>query len=369
MPNNFGLSLSSAIPAVLLASTATLAVAADIVTSPPNDPRESAGYWTAERKATAQPMPLVQTLGEPIAAPFIESTGEPGSIAGNPPADESGFASEEEIAVQPQFPGDGTDTIWYDYPPPSNIYHAPFAVLRARFPLSTLGKLFFSDGTSNYVCSAQSVTSAGSWGNGNRQTVVTAGHCCSDGAGTFFSNLLFEPAHHEGSAPLGSWTGFDATVFTAWHTTGDLSVDLCVIQMNTLNGNNINDAVGALGYTWNRPLPQEYTATGWPAASPFSGGKLYLNHASDAETDTAQAGVVDFTHGIGNRMTGGSSGGAWIVSYNPSPAAPASSTNFFNGLNSYKYTNPNRPLEMFGPYINDLFVTLLQTVATAPAAP
>jgi hypothetical protein len=65
-------------------------------------------------------------------------------------------------------------------------------------------------------------------------------------------------------------------------------------------------------------------------------------------------------------MTGGSSGGAWIKNYQSYIAA---SNNYFNGLNSYKYTSPNRPAEMFGPYIDANFVGLLQSVATAPPAP
>jgi hypothetical protein len=137
--------------------------------------------------------------------------------------------------------------------------------------------------------------------------------------------------------------------------------------MNKLNGQNINDAVGALGYSWNQPLPQSYTATGWPAASPFAGGLLYYSFASDAETDTTQSGGFPFTHGIGSPLTGGSSGGAWILKYQP---AISGNTNFFNGLNSYKYTSPSRPAEMFGPYVDADFVNgLFQAMATRTPAP
>ena len=136
--------------------------------------------------------------------------------------------------------------------------------------------------------------------------------------------------------------------------------------MNTLNGENINDGLGALGYAANLALPQAYHATGWPAAAPFTGGLLYIAATSDAETDTQQAGALPFTHGVGNGMTGGSSGGAWIRKYQPFLSG---STNLFNGLNSYVYTSPNRPQEMFGPYIDSTFVNLLQVVATTPPAP
>ena len=64
-------------------------------------------------------------------------------------------------------------------------------------------------------------------------------------------------------------------------------------------------------------------------------------------------------------MTGGSSGGAWIRLFQTYVGS-----NQFNGLNSYKYTAPARPLEMFGAYIDDVIIdSLLRSVATAPPAP
>ena len=171
--------------------------------------------------------------------------------------------------------------------------------------------------------------------------------------------------------PLWELDAANASVFNAWHTSGDLSRDECVLQMNTIGGQNINDTVGALGYKYDLPLPQHYHAAGWPAAAPFPGGILTIVTASDAETDTQQAGSLPFTHGIGNIMTGGSSGGPWIVDYQPGqgfagPVGPV----FWNGLNSYKYTSPARPDEMFGPYIDfTVFDVLLQFAATQPAVP
>lgn len=181
---------------------------------------------------------------------------------------------------------------------------------------------------------------------------------------------MFEPAHFNGATPYGSWTAESATVFNAWHTGADLSRDTCVLQMNTLGGQNINDAVGALGYRFDQPLPQHYHATGWPAEAPFPGGILVIATASDAETDTGQAGSLPYTHGIGSSMTGGSSGGAWIVGYQQGFGGLTGQTVYWNGLNSYKYTSPPRPNEMFGPYADfALFDILLRDVATKPAAP
>lgn len=357
--------------ALVLCAAQALTFAQQTISSPRQDAARSGAYWTPARKAAAQPMPLRGAAGAPKAA-LSSDVGldrTPGVVSGNAPAGSSiDAASRVPLLSGEASPTFGAgSTIWYQYPPPFTLSLPVLDYLFVPlYPNTALGKLFFSSATGNFVCSAQSVTSAGTWGAGNRQTVVTAGHCCSTGTGTFYNNWVFEPAHLNGNAPLGSWPAAAATVFTDWHTASDLSVDLCVLQMFTAGGSNINDTVGALGYTWNRPLPQAYYATGWPAASPFTGGLLYYSAASDAETDTTQAGIVPFTHGIGSSMTGGSSGGAWLLQYQ---SGVSTNKNLFNGLNSYKYTSPSRPNEMFGPYIDTNFVNLLQAVATAPPAP
>ena len=315
-------------------------------------------------------MPLREVTGTLVPATIGEGR-TPGGWTGHGPGGEA-IRLEMENVGEGVAPTIGTgSTIWYDYPPPSNIQIPILDYFGIpSYPLTTLGKLFFQIGASSFVCSAASITSAGDWGAGNGQTVMTAGHCCSDAAGGFFSNWVFEPLHQNGAAPLGSWTAATATVFTAYHTGGDLSRDACVLQMNTLGAENINDAVGALGYQFDLPLPQHYHATGWPAAAPFTGDLLFVVTASDAETDTLQAGALPYTHGIGNVMTGGASGGAWLVNYQPGFEDQSFGDVFWNGLNSYKYTAPARPDEMFGPYADfSLFDVLLRAAATAPPAP
>ena len=279
---------------------------------------QAAAYWTPQRKANAKPMPLRRVSGRPTpaSAASINSGQTPAAVPGNLPARASRDRSLERAlravrvprTPEPSF-GPGS-TVWYDYPPPFTL-HVPILdyFFVPSFPNTALGKLFFSQGGGDSVCSAQSVTSAGTWGAGNRQTVVTAGHCCSDGAGTLSTDIVFEPLHTNGAAPLGSWSYNGFTLYAAWHDGADFSVDYCVLQMQTNSGQNINDAVGALGYSSGLPLPQSYTATGWPAEAPFTGGILFYSNASDAETDTTTAGLLPFTHGIGSSMTKGSSGG------------------------------------------------------------
>ena len=346
------------------------ALAQDVVSSSNQSAAVTAARWTPARKQAAQPRSLVEVTGTPVGA-VAGTGGTRGTLGGWTGHGPGGVSTQVNGGGQTPAIGAGSTT-WYPYPPPSNL-QVPIIdyFVFPGYPITTMGKLFFQDGAQGFVCSGASITSAGAWGAGNRQTVMTAGHCCSDGAGTFFSDWVFEPAHVNGSAPLGSWTAANASVFTAWHTGADLTRDECVLQMNTDGGQNINDAVGALGYKYDLPLPQHYHAAGWPAAAPFPGGILTIVTASDAETDTLQAGSLPFTHGIGNIMTGGSSGGPWMVDYQPGIGLTETfGPVFWNGLNSYKYISPARPNEMFGPYIDfTVFDVLLQFAATKPPAP
>ena len=65
-------------------------------------------------------------------------------------------------------------------------------------PVPHIGKVFFTLGGADYVCSANSVAST------NRNTVSTAGHCLNEGPGAFATRFTFVPAYLDGSAPTES---------------------------------------------------------------------------------------------------------------------------------------------------------------------
>ncbi|HBH59094.1 MAG TPA: hypothetical protein DEP82_13395, partial [Arthrobacter bacterium] len=52
-------------------------------------------------------------------------------------------------------------------------------IAKLETPVDHIGKVFFSIGTTNYVCSGNAVSSA------NKSTVATAGHCINEGPGAF----------------------------------------------------------------------------------------------------------------------------------------------------------------------------------------
>jgi hypothetical protein len=188
----------------------------------------------------------------------------------------------------------------------------------------------------------------------NLNLVMTAGHCCAPGNGVnFYTDFLFVPACFgancnsggAGAAPFGVWDWETVTVPTAWFASGDLARDVCFLE-TAPNGSlqELHQVTGSLGFTWNEVQPVHYTMTGWPADPPFGGGNLVFEIGSTADLDGSES---PNTVGVGNFMTGGSSGGAWIKDYKQGSTAL-----FWNGLNSYKYISPARPDEMYGPYID-----------------
>ena len=323
-------------------------VAGDAVSKRNEKPAgETATYWTGADSAPV-PMPLRTRQGTPAMPQTFTPAGPAGAVQGVFPGAAGALAPQLSIDPRNPEPQIFGGAQWYSYPPPHTRYFPRFGL--TFYPHSTLGKLFFSDGFSNYVCSGAAVTC------GNLNLVMTAGHCCAAGDGfTWYDNFLFVPACFgancnlggAAAAPFGVWDWEQAWVPTDWFFNENLGRDICFLEMAP-NGSNqeLHQVTGALGFAWNQPQPVHFTMTGWPAQSPFSGGNLVFEIGSTADLDGS---VTPNTVGVGNFMTGGSSGGGWIKDYKQ-----GGTSLFWNGLNSYKYVSPARPDEMYGPYVDTL---------------
>jgi hypothetical protein len=194
-------------------------------------------------------------------------------------------------------------------------------------PTSTNGKVFFTEGGVNYVCSGTALLS------GNKSVVWTAGHCVNDGAGTFVTNWAFVPAYVDGTAPYGTWTARTLLTTAGWNASGDFSYDNGAAVVNTNGGQSLTDVVGGVNPVFNYPRDQTYVSHGYPAAPPFNGERLWTC-TSPLQYDDTSANPP--TMGIDCDMTGGSSGGGWTVNGN------------LESVNSYGYST--LPNVMFGPY-------------------
>ncbi len=321
-------------------------------------------YWTPERMQTAIPMELQSRDSNnlPAAAYFPTDPGSAGSSPGQPPAASAArFAAGLGALPAPTASADptGFTQTFYGYPEPFSRADVPrysydeSTLLYPSYPQSTIGKLFFTIGTQNFVCSASVI---------RPHLLLTARHCVYDGQ--FFSNWVFYPGYHAGANTQlgGAW--FARTEIT-WGCPCNLDgLDIAFIQTfdddaigcnGSTGGFPIESYTGFLGYAYagnsgNEPV-FHYTEVGYPQASPFSGNWMVRSDSSTADFDLF--GNPD-TVEVGSDLTGGSSGGPWIWAWDEgSNPFPYPSSNLVNGLNSFKWTNPARPLEMGGPQFKD----------------
>jgi hypothetical protein len=204
--------------------------------------------------------------------------------------------------------------------------------------------------------------------------------------GAFFSNEVFYPSYHAGPnvtlSPQFLGGGWPARILATWVSPCCPldALDIGMIQTfdddfigcgGSAGGSPIEAYTGWLGTSWagndgNEPV-QHYNAMGYPQAAPFSGDWMVQAEASTADFDLF--GVND-TISIGNDETGGSSGGPWILGFDPgSNPGGYPGGNYANGLNSYKWTSPNRPLEMNGPQFKDYNFNQLRLYAEGLSCP
>lgn len=216
-------------------------------------------------------------------------------------------------------------------------------------PVSHIGKVFFTLNGGNYVCSGNSVISA------NKSTVSTAGHCLNSGPGAFASNFVFVPAYRDGVAPHGKWPAKALYAPTQWSADGNIQYDTGFAVVSQLNGRNLADVVGAVGVAFNQPRGLTYKAYGYPAAKPFTGQTL-VSCSGKARKDALNPQFD--TQGIPCDMTGGSSGGPWLV-----PGNPADGLGYQNSVNSYGYGTS--ATSMYGPYWGEV---IAEVYARAEAA-
>ncbi|MGH9380107.1 MAG: trypsin-like serine peptidase [Thermoanaerobaculia bacterium] len=315
-------------------------------------------YWTPERMAAAEPMPTPAVLvtEDDFARQATEPQafgGEPGLVNGHPPGGGEYVPhvqtfTREEAALFGQF-GEPQD----HGTPPTNPQTGPYGPFQRwtmqgkylPFPRSVHGKLFFSGaGGGNFVCSATVI---------NRSTIATAGHCVSNGSGSFHSNFLFCPSYFNnptGPNPdRGCWAWAQAWTSGPWHNAGDPDYDYaCIVTPNTGTtiANKIGNVTGWAGRAWNWNDVPEITF-GYPQGSPFVGNTIQQT-ASVEWYDWHFVGGGQWSKIIGSDLTGGSSGGGWFLSWRgPATEIPDTDGNsntdpanaggpHINGVNSHK---------------------------------
>ena len=301
----------------------------------------SAQIWTREMMLAAQPYPLEILPNEPaVSLELAKPDGAPGIIPGSPPevGQRTTTNSEETLAFSQ------ATVTGYNYPPPFARYQN-FDSYQV-YPYSTVGVLFFKQAGVPFRCSAASIGNNGIW---------TAGHCIHKGdgeldadgnvidQGTWSTEVVFAPAYQNGATPYGVWSVFELWITPEWFTSQDLRYDMGGVVLNDY-GDTISQVVGNLGFAYNMDDSLHWMNIAYPSAPPFFGSTQQICAGSFAYTDTSMP--APFPVAMGCDMTGGSSGGPWILNFGGS----ATSQNYLNGNNSYRYGS--HPEELYSPYFD-----------------
>jgi hypothetical protein len=265
--------------------------------------KEVTEYWTEDRIRNAQPSPLTVQPDHPPA----KELSRPKSLKPINLLDPKNVASPErkrgaKILARQAAPADANSA-----------------------PASPNGKLFFSVGGADYVCSAAAVDAS---------VILTAAHCAYDrSAKAQVTNALFiwqfTPTSH------GKQYFITQIIVPGdWITSGYKYSDQALMRVS----GSITSVYGIL----LRPTPQVVAPGiefGYPAQPPFSGTQLY-------SVDPVEAQNADpsdkLTIAIYSNMTPGSSGGPWVG------RGANGKWGYIFGLNSYKFTTNST--RMYSPY-------------------
>ncbi len=313
--------------------------------------------WTEAEMAAAKPYPVSELQGkEEMLFP-----------AGNSPDAQSAtaqittFASglaEGEVGVPtdlsglPSF-GSPSAPSGYTYPAPFTRYTYYSKTLFKEYPYKTIGKLYFVQYGTAYVCSAASIGGYAIW---------TAGHCVHKGDGlssgwSYFT--MFLPGYDAGKKKLGAWYGSKLWSLNGWINGGDLRYDMGGIVLFRTKRKALSQKVGWLGFAYTPDTSPYYAqyhwfGIGYPQAAPFDGQKQVVCASSYAYSDASFGNPNPV--GVGCDQTGGTSGGPWILAFG--------SGYYLNGNMSYRYLNPDHPLEIFSPYFGSGAYNLWNALVT-----
>ncbi len=217
-----------------------------------------------------------------------------------------------------------------------------------RRPTRTHGKVYFTLGGIQYVCSGTVVRAE------NKSVVVSAGHCVF-GNGSFATNWLFVPAKSGQSEPYGRWAAIELAVPNQWEASEDIRYDVGMATLERRARKPIQRVLGARKIAFNQGRDMIFKAFGYPAEAPFDG--QHLQRCKSPAEGTDNGGHPRPTR-IDCDMTGGSSGGGWVIR-----------GGFVNSVVSYGYESlcPIPPLicqpnpeegKLFGPYFGGVIKRL-----------
>lgn len=152
------------------------------------------------------------------------------------------------------------------------------------YPYRAVGLLTFTQGGSNYTCSAWLISP---------DTLATAGHCVHAGpGGTWSTNVRFYPGRNGSSSPYGSCTAKRLNSVTGWTTSGSDEYDYGSVKLNCTIGNTtgwlgrwwttasqVNLPIAIVGYPGDKPSSTQWGGAGRVAASETRKTRYFVDTA------------------------------------------------------------------------------------------
>jgi hypothetical protein len=130
-----------------------------------------------------------------------------------------------------------------------------------------------------------------------------------------------------------------------FHVGGNVDRDYaCFVTRptGTVHSRSIGNVTGWAGVTANWPARQMVMATGYPQSAPFQGKQIIFTAAPEWYTFDMKFGDGNVSKYIGSDMTGGSSGGSWLLGLrHPRDEYPDADG-----------SNITDPFAQGGPYVN-----------------
>ncbi len=311
----------------------------DDATAPVDEPSiDPSSYEPSSYNPVQSPIQVPTDITpEPTPAPAPEPTPEP------TPAP----APEPQPAPAPAQP----DARTWDYS------RVTWGTDQSNLVTRTTGRIFWDEGTSLHFCTGTVVNTA------NQSVVWTAGHCVHSGAGGTFhnTNWRFVPGYDNGNAPYGQFPARELWSTNQWMQNGGehgpfLEDFGAGIVGRDGQGRTLMQAVnGGQGILFNQAVDQTFVQVGYPGEGQFDGSVAYacLNHTAEVQAETD--GTTPTQIGVGCDMTGGSSGGPWLIGLQ---------SNGVGYVNSVTSNGSALTPQMHGAYQGANAYTLFQSVAS-----
>lgn len=299
----------------LVASAASLAMLAPPAQAAENvqavDAAETQRHWTAERinQVVGLELPLGDGRGQ-TGGSGVRPGGRPQAVGA--PARRSAIVAPRKgrrgrpggtrsSAIRPRHPN----------APITNWSSHGYGTARAAIPAA--GRIFFTSGGRNNVCSGTLV---------QRNIVMTASHCLRNPgrAGAWSANVAFAPGVYGASRPYGTFAARRLVVTNEWVASGDYSMDYAFIVLSpNAAGYHAGDYAGTFPILLNAPGGSMYEF-GYPAEGPWLTScttafcrPQYCNSPIQRYNRYA-SGHYDV--GMSCHIAGGASGGPMFKHYN-----------------------------------------------------